>query len=44
MHLQNMQGRTNDTERRAGKEDNLRGSVSESLALRNLTNEVPTNT
>ncbi|XP_014024204.1 coiled-coil domain-containing protein 17 [Salmo salar] len=39
MHLQNMQGRTNDTERRAGKEDNLRGSVSESLALRNLTNE-----
>uniref|UniRef100_A0A4W5MZT7 Coiled-coil domain containing 17 n=1 Tax=Hucho hucho TaxID=62062 RepID=A0A4W5MZT7_9TELE len=38
-HLQNMQGRTNDTERRAGKEDNLRGSVSESLALRNLTNE-----
>ncbi|XP_024276256.1 coiled-coil domain-containing protein 17 isoform X2 [Oncorhynchus tshawytscha] len=39
MHLQNMQGRTNDTERRAGKEDNLQGSVSESLALRNLTNE-----
>ncbi|XP_064845273.1 coiled-coil domain-containing protein 17 isoform X2 [Oncorhynchus masou masou] len=38
-HLQNMQGRTNDTERRAGKEDNLQGSVSESLALRNLTNE-----
>ncbi|XP_031689482.1 coiled-coil domain-containing protein 17 isoform X4 [Oncorhynchus kisutch] len=38
-HLQNMQGRTNDTERRAGKEENLQGSVSESLALRNLTNE-----
>ncbi|KAM9531055.1 coiled-coil domain-containing protein 17-like isoform 2-T2 [Salvelinus alpinus] len=38
-HLQNMQARTIDTERRAGKEDKLRGSVSESPALRNLTNE-----